>query len=85
MAMLMTGGAFDEYRCCPCEKYYEELFAYLKKFQARSKVILAFTGEQNKVLNDQAAKEALSPFLKSRILLISGQILSGTEFLLRCI
>ena len=85
MAMLMTGGAFDEYRCCPCEKYYEELFAYLKKFQARSKVILAFAGEQNKVLNDQAAKEALSPFLKSRILLISGQILSGTEFLLRCI
>lgn len=85
MAMLMTGGAFDEYRCCPCEKYYEELFVYLKKFQARSKVILAFAGEQNKVLNDQAAKEALSPFLKSRILLISGQILSGTEFLLRCI
>ena len=85
MAMLMTGGAFDEYRCRPYKKCYEELFAYLKKFHARSKVILVFAGEENEVVDAQAAKEALAPFLKSKLLLIFGQIVSGTEFLLRYI
>lgn len=83
MAMLMTGGAFDGYRCDPYKKYYEELLAYLKKFHARSKVILVFAKEQNEILDKQAAKEALSPFLKSKLLFISGEIVSGTEFLLR--
>lgn len=84
MAMLMTGGAFDGYQCDPHKKYYEELFAYLKKFHARSKVILVFSGEQNEVFDREAAREALSPFLKSKLLLISEQIVSGTEFMLRC-
>lgn len=85
MAMLMTGSAFDEYRCCPHKKRYEELFAYLKKFHARSKVILVFADEQNEVCDAQAAREALAPFLKSKLLIITGQIVSGTEFLLRYI
>lgn len=84
MAMLMTGGAFDGYKCDPHKKYYEELFAYLKKFHARSKVILVFADEQNEVLDRQAARKALTPFLKSKLLLISEQIVSGTEFMLRC-
>ncbi len=83
MAMLMTGGAFGEYQCRPYKKCYEELFAYLKKFHARSKVILVFADEQNEVANAQTAKEALSPFLKNKLLLISEQIMGGTEFLLR--
>lgn len=82
MAMLMTGGAFREYRCCPLKKRYEELFAYLKKFHARSKVVLVFADGQNEVLDSQAAKEALSPFLKSKLLVISERVVSGTEFLL---
>lgn len=84
MVMLMTGGAFSEYRCLPQKKRYEELFAYLKKFHARSKVILVFADEQNEVFDRQAAREALSPFLKSKLLLISEQIVSGAEFMLRC-
>jgi len=83
MAMLMTGGAFREYQCSPHKKCYEALFAYLKKFHARSKVVLVFADEQNEVRDAQAAREALSPFLKSKLLIISGQIVSGTEFLLR--
>lgn len=85
MTMLMTGSAFDEYECDPHKKHYEDLFAYLKKFHARSKVILVFADEQNEVLDKQAAREALSPFLKSRLLIISERIESGTEILLRCI
>ena len=83
MAMLMTGGAFAEYQCHPCKKCYEELFAYLKKFHARSKIVLVFADEQNEVLDKQVVKEELSPFLKSKLLIISEQIVSGTEFLLR--
>lgn len=83
MAMLMTGGAFSGYQCCPCKKCYEALFSYLKKFHARSKIVLVFADERNEVLDAQAAREALSPFLKSKILLISEQIMGGTEFLLR--
>lgn len=84
MAMLLTGGAYDRYKCDPHKKYYEELFAYLKKFHARSKVILVFADEQNEVFDREAAREALSPFLKNKLLLIAEQIVSGTEFMLRC-
>lgn len=84
MAMLLTGGAYDGYKCDPHKKYYEELFAYLKKFHARSKVILVFADDQNEVFDREAAREALSPFLKNKLLLISEQIVSGTEFMLRC-
>ena len=70
MAMLMTGSA------------YEDLFGYLKKFHARSKVILVFAEEQNRIEDKEAAREALSPFLKSKILVISGQVVSGTQIFL---
>ncbi len=82
MAMLMTGSAFEEYVSCPCEKRYEYLFGYLKKFHARSKVILVFAEEQNRIEDKEAAREALSPFLKSKILVISGQVVSGTQIFL---
>ncbi len=82
MAMLMTGGAFREYVSCPQKKRYEELFAYLKKFHARSKVILVFTDGKNEVTDAQAAQDALSPFLKSRLLLLSDRVMGGMEFLL---
>ena len=83
MAMLMTGTVFTEYVCSPCKKRYEELFAYLKKFQARSKVVLVFADEQNEIVDEKAAKEALSPFLKNKLLLITDQVISGTQLFLR--
>lgn len=82
MAMLMTGGVFREYHACPQKKKYEDLFAYLKKFHARSKVVLVFTDGNSEASDAQAAREALTPFLKSRILLISERVVSGTEFFL---
>ncbi len=82
MAVLMTEGAFAEYTCSPCQKCYEELFDYLKKFHARSKVILVFAAKDNEIRDRQAAREALSPFLKSKLLIITGQIISGTQMYL---
>lgn len=88
MVMLATDGAFTDYVSRPRKKPYEELFGYLKKFHARSKVILVFSDGQNEIIDKEAAKEALSPFLKSKLLLISagystsGQIVSGTQIFL---
>lgn len=82
MAMLMTGGAFAGYTACPCGKHYEDLFAYLKKFHARSKVVLIFADERNEFVNQGAAREALSPFLKNKLLLITDQVISGTRIFL---
>lgn len=82
MAMLLTGAAFQTYRCSPQKKRYEDLFAYLKKFHARSKVVLVFTDGNNETADMQAAREALTPFLKSKLLLISDRVVGGTEFLL---
>lgn len=81
MAMLMTGSAFHDYRCRSQKKCYDDLFAYLKKFHARSKLILAFVDEGNEVRDMQVAREALTPFLKSKLLLISEQIESGKRIL----
>lgn len=82
MAMLITGGAFAGFLSSPCKKHYEDLFVYLKKFHARSKVILVFADKDNEIEDRQAAREALSPFLKSKILIISDQIISGTQMFL---
>lgn len=82
MVMFMTDGAFTDYVSRPCKKPYEELFGYLKKFHARSKVILVFTDGQNEIRDKEAAKEALSPFLKNKLLLISGEVVSGTQIFL---
>lgn len=82
MAMLMTGGAFQEYTNTPGKKCYEELFGYLKMFHARSKVILVLADSHNEIIDRQTAREALSPFLKSKLLIISDKITSGTQIFL---
>lgn len=73
MVMLITGSAFHDYQCRQQKKCYDELLAYLKKFHARSKLVLAFVDEENEIRDMQAVKEALAPFLKSKLLLISEQ------------
>ncbi|MCM1267693.1 MAG: hypothetical protein NC302_07280 [Bacteroidales bacterium] len=82
MAMLMTGGAFAEYVPCPAGKRYEDLFAYLKKFHARSRAVLVFADGGNEITDQAAAREALSPFLKNKLLLITDRVISGTQLFL---
>ncbi|MCM1123443.1 MAG: hypothetical protein NC416_12745 [Eubacterium sp.] len=82
MAMLLTGSVFAEYTARPCRKHYEDLFAYLKKFHARSKVILVFADGGNGTADRTAVQEALSPFLKNKLLLITDEVISGTRLFL---
>ena len=83
MTLLQTGSPLGDYRSSRHVKKYEELFAYLKKFHARSKLILLFTDGQNKVKDIQAAKDALTPFLKNKLLILSDQVIGGTQFFLQ--
>lgn len=82
MAMLMTGAAFAEYVPSPVRKRYEDLFAYLKKFHARSRIVLVFADGGNVIADQAAAREALSPFLKNKLLLITDRVISGTQLFL---
>lgn len=83
MAMLTTGSVLQDYESCRQSKAYEDLFAYLKKFHARSKVILIFADTENEIEDAQKAKEALTPFLKNKLLLCDGQISSGTQLFMQ--
>ena len=63
-----------------------DLFAYLKLFHARSKVILVFTDKEYDLGDKEKAKEALNPFLKQKILLITkDEAVTGTKLMMDCL
>ena len=51
----------------------EDLTGYLKLYHARSKCILVITEGNYKVSDRKSAREALNPFLKSRLVMITPQ------------
>lgn len=51
----------------------EDLTGYLKLYHARSKCILVITEGNYEVSDRKSAREALNPFLKSRLVLITPQ------------
>ncbi len=73
------------------------LCAYLKKFHARSKVVLVFANEEYAQIPDKTGKndfpdekeilkEALNPFLKQKLLLIMGEeVVTGTQLFMKTI
>lgn len=98
LAFLQTGSCFGEVfgesdgslsGQDRAEIRLASLFSYLKKFHARSKVILVFAPEaygEAYGLGDKAvAKEALNPFLKQKILLLAGdEPVTGTKLFMDC-
>lgn len=83
LIFLQTGKAFE-----PAEEYGEnlpvlplsKLCAYLKLFHARSKLIFIFSDREYDLGNLQELKEALNPFLKQKLLVVSGEeIVTGTK------
>lgn len=83
LIFLQTGKVFE-----PAEEYGEnlsvlplsKLCAYLKLFHARSKLILVFSDGKYDLGNLQELKEALNPFLKQKLLIISEEeVITGTK------
>lgn len=63
-----------------------EVFAYLKLFHARSKVVLIFADRDYNLGDKEKAKEALNPFLKQKLLLITeDDVITGTNVMMECL
>ncbi len=83
LALLQMGRFFDDYeRVCAC-KSWDGLLALLKKFYARSKLILVLSDADFAVKDKGTAKESLQPFLHKKLILLSGTAIQpGTELFL---
>lgn len=63
-----------------------EICSYLKLFHARSKLIIIFTDTEYNRGDKAVLKEALNPFLKQKLLVISGEEpLTGTKLFTDCL
>jgi hypothetical protein len=96
MTFIQIGKAFEDCTTETVEKplSFEDLCAYLKLYNARSRCVLIFRDctyedlEKNNynVTDVKKAIENLSPFLKYRILIITkDKMLSGSELMLKLI
>ena len=89
---LQMGRCFDSYRCVKNAKRLEILACQLKKFYARSKIIIFFT-DGNYLVEDRISfKENMHPFLHRKLIVLrcdtddKGQtgkisVYSGTELM----
>lgn len=67
---LQMGRCFDGYRCRRDKKRLELLAGELKKFYARSKLILLFTDGDCQVEDDELFEENMHPFLYRKFIVI---------------
>ncbi len=88
-AHILMGTFFDGYEAENTEiaKSTEQLMEYLKKFHARSKLILAVVHDRDRFHETTDAarlKEALNPFLKQKLVIVyPDEMESGTEFFIK--
>lgn len=80
LALLQMGRFFDTYESVPAKKKWDGLLATLKKFYARSKLIIVLTdsdalskdeGSLIPVENKTEAKESMQPFLHKKMIVLS--------------
>lgn len=67
---LQMGRYFDEYECVKHCKRLELLTAQLKKFYARSKIILLFTDGNYRIEDAALYKESIHPFLYRKLIVV---------------
>lgn len=88
-AHIQMGTFFDGYEPedIVAVKSAEKLMEYLKKFHARSKLILVVVRDQeqfHRVADPDRLREALNPFLKQKLVMIYPEEMeSGTEFFIK--
>ncbi len=84
LTMLQMGRFFEDYESVPVRKNWDGLLATLKKFYARSKLIIVITKGNSINLNPQEespyiipvqdkndAKESMQPFLNKKMMVIA--------------
>jgi len=77
MAYLQTGKYFEKYEYTQKEKTLEVLTEQLKKFYARSKLIIVLTDDKFKVHEQNVLDESLKPFLGKKLIFIKINMENG--------
>lgn len=73
LPMIQMGKFAVDYKAVDMSKRGEILCDYLKRFHARSKLILVLTDFSYEIQDEKKYKEALSPFLKYKIIYASNK------------
>ena len=79
MPILQMGTPFEGYEKMAAQKRVDLLFANLKMFQARSKLILLLSDGEFGVESEDACMESLKPFLGRKMLLMLDDISEEIE------
>ena len=79
MPMMQMGTPFEAYEKQAAMKRVDCLFANLKLFQARSKLILLISDGDFSVENEENCMESLKPFLGRKMLLLLDEISDEIE------
>ena len=83
MAHLQLGTYFEGYQQTGEEKALEILTGQLKKFYARSKLIIALTDGKYTVQEPEILEESLKPFLGKKLILVKVDEESGKTCVFR--
>lgn len=65
---MQLGRYFEGYEQNICVKSMDKLTGYLKKFQARSKLIIVVSDGQYRIDDEKAVQDNLSPFLRKKMI-----------------
>ena len=79
MPVLQIGTPFDGYEKMAAQKRIDLLFANLKLFQARSKLILLLSDGDFSIESEEGCTESLKPFLGRKMLLMLDDISEEIE------
>lgn len=80
LAMLQMGRFFEDYKGVPVRKNWDGLLATLKKFYARSKLIIVLTESDAVTVSDKIqAKENMQPFLHKKMLVVQYESAIGAD------
>lgn len=79
MTMMQMGTPFDQYEQYQGQKKIDVLFDNLKKFQARSKLILLISDGGFDVVDEEQCMESLKPFLGRKMLLLLDHVSEEIE------
>lgn len=79
MAVLQIGTPFESYEKMAAQKRIDGLFANLKLFQARSKLILLLSDGEFGIEQEENCMESLKPFLGRKMLLMLDEISEEIE------
>lgn len=80
--ILQMGRYFEDYESQSCQKRLEVLMDYLKKFDARSRLLILITDGSYWVEEEETLQKSLNPFLYRKILVLEpAGIKTGRQLL----